>query len=120
MPIGERLNSLLRSYAEANHPRVKISYLRLAIALVETMAPEFKEELSKIEKRLRTISSQANWDAYGSYALAGRWEALNDQEYFVFADLLSELDDVATTLMGLIERKKARIKEGLRRGPLWT
>lgn len=110
----------MKSYAEANHPRVKISYLRLAIALVETMAPEFKEELSKIEKRLRTISSQANWDAYGSYALAGRWEALNDQEYFVFADLLSELDDVATTLMGLIERKKARIKEGLRRGPLWT
>ena len=118
MLIGERLNSLLRSYAETKHPRVKISYLRLAISLASNMAPEFKDELSKLAKRLRTISSQANWDAYQAYAIAGRWEALNDQEYFVFADLLSELDDIATTLTSLVERKKIKIKEILRRGPL--
>jgi len=120
MGIGEQVTSLLKNYAEANHPRTKISYLRLAIALVETMAPEFAEELDTLMKRTRKISSQVNWDAYGSYALAGRWEALNDQEYFVFADLLSELDDIATTLMGLVERRKIKIKEMLRRGPLWT
>jgi len=114
---GEVLNLLLTKYSESNHPRAKISFLRLAIARAMTIAPEFKEELTELKRRLRNIASQANWEAFNAYQVAGRWDFVgNDNNYFIFADLLAELDDIAHALMTIYEKKKAELLRLLEEG----
>lgn len=112
---GKELAWLLKGYAESNHPRAKITYLRLALAKAMVIAPEYKEELKALKKRLQTISSQTNWEAFVSYSM-GRWEAVKDEELFVFTDLMTELDDIAQALMTIYEKQKAEILKILEEG----
>jgi len=114
MPDVQRVMNLLEKYSTNDHPSIKISLLRLAIIQAMSIAPEYREELKAMRERLKVISSQANWPAFQSYLLAGRWEAVEDNEAFVYFDLLTEMDGMADALMALVEKiKKKRKKEML-------
>ena len=116
--ISERLNSLFSAYAKSERPREKIVLLREIIAVMKAAYPQHREKLETLEGRVSTIARFANWDAYTSYAAVGRWEVLDDGEYFAFNELLAELDDILSTLVYLVEKEKATWKSRLRRGPI--
>ena len=104
MPSLERLRNLLREYATSESPRVKIMLLRLAIAEAMSLFPEALEPLAEADAKVRQASTSVNWEAFRSYAGFGRWEALNDKDYFKFARLIGALDSLAAAIWHLVGR----------------
>lgn len=113
MPSLERLRNLLREYASSESPRVKIMLLRLAIAEAMSLFPEARELLSEADAKVRQASTSVNWEAFRSYAGFGRWEALNDKDYFKFAGLIGALDSLAAALWHLAEKEREEVPSWL-------
>lgn len=106
MTTVQRLRELLKAYASSEAPRERIALLRYALETAESLDVD-KNDIEVLKARLRVISSTVNWEAFRSYAL-GKWEALKDAEYFKYAELLTELDDIAAALWHVAEAFERR------------
>jgi hypothetical protein len=112
-----KLNALFKDYTSSERPRQKITILRELISVMMAWFPEWRRELEALERRVKAIQRGANWDAYTSYAVVGNWQVMSDEEFFVYNDLLAELDDIFTALVYLVEKMNYTMKESMRGGP---
>lgn len=107
----KRLVELLRESTSTRDVRERIRLLKLVIARAKAEFPEIQEGLAVLDRQLTILSQGVNWEAYSSYALAGRWDFIGtDENYFYFAHFLSQIDDITAGVIELLEfaRKSKR------------